>query len=136
MVKKDKLTKEIEEQEKIRNVESAKLQDLIDKKEKIDLIPFAKTYLGKCFKFHNSIGTSSPRWWLYLKVVKVKGVKIHYITFEKTSYGKIEFDTNETTLIWNDLSVFDSNYIEITKEEFELARQLLLRQIKTLGKDI
>lgn len=136
MVKKDKLTIEIEVQEEIRNVETLKLQNLIDRKEKRDLIPLAKSYLGKCFKYRNSAGASYAKWWLYVKVVKVKGLTIYFISFQKTSLGKIEFEVNNTTIIWKDIEPFDDDYIEITKEEFEDERKVLLQEIKILGKDI
>jgi len=128
MVKKNKLTIEIEAQEKVAHEENRKLQDLIGTKEKRDIIPLAKSFRGRCFKFRNSAG-GSDRWWLYLKVIKTRGTMLHCITFQKTSYKQIEFNTEKKSLVWRDIKPF-SDYIEITKEEFEEARKEFLNEIK------
>jgi len=132
--KKDRLTEEIEAQEKITQIESAKLQDLVAQKEKKDLVPLARSFRDRCFMYRNSSG-GADRWWLYLKVIKTRGTIMHCITFEKTSYKEITFKTEMKKFVWRDIEPF-SDYIAITKEEFEEARKELLQSIKTLGKDI
>ncbi len=132
--KKDKLTIAIEEQQEIVSRENTKLLVLVDQKEKKELIPLAKTYCNKCFKFRNSSG-GPDRWWLYIRVIKIRGMTLHCITFQKTCYGQIEFNTWKNTIIWKNRLPF-SDYTEITKEEFEEARKKLLQEIKTLGKNL
>lgn len=133
-MKKDKLTIAIELQQNVVHKANGRLQELIGTKEKRDLIPLVKSFRGRCFKYRNSAG-GADRWWLYLKVIKTRGTMLHCITFQKTSYKQIEFNTERKALMWRDIKPF-SDYVEITKEDFEEERKKLLQEIKILGKDI
>lgn len=87
-------------------------------------LPMLRKSIGKCFKFINSYGGNYEKWPLYIKIVSIdeKSLSFNTIEFQKTSLELAEAKLDKK---WNfrGKSYFnDSNYIEISKSEFNKAR--------------
>jgi hypothetical protein len=71
--------------------------------------------VGRCYKFRNSYGGGSEKWWLYKRVLSVEGSYGTGWNFQQDCNGKIEIDFDEG---WMPLPVSGQ---EISEEEFMAA---------------
>lgn len=111
-----------------------KILDNIDNKKRAEL---AKTFLGKCYKFHNSY-SGDNKWWLYIKVVGVDGTELIYEEFQETCYGEIEIKRARRPIYKYDsfpFGAFDSSYIPIDEKEFQEAKEKILPKIFMLREE-
>ena len=125
-----KRKKEIRKERKELNKEESKINNLIEKEE---VIPKMKKNVGKCYKYRNSDGES--KWWLYTKITGVKNGCYITVSFEhpKGEYYEnisIEIERHESPSMFDDNVGYPSNYKEITEEEYNKAREKILKEIE------
>ena len=77
---------------KIRD-EISRLEDKIFKEEQL---PKMKEYVGRCFKFRNSLGDDN-QWGLYIKVIGIKGTGFLIAQYQKDYRGVVQITPSETT---------------------------------------
>ena len=121
------MNQEIEKQEQLYQIEYNKFRDMVYEEEEEKLKPYAKTFLGKCYKFENSYG-SGDKWWLYLKVHNVEDTSLYCISLQKANNNTIEIKPDEYKCVWNYENPF-KGYIEITKEEFEEQKENFIKEV-------
>ena len=129
------LDKQLKEQSEIVEKESAKLRTLIHKKEREELVPLAKSYLGKYYKYRNSYGSDS-HWMEYGRVVKVKGTSLtcQSIGIDDRSELQVAFKVHK--FIWKSDKVLIGEfeyYKPSTKEEFESKKKEILKKMRSIG---
>lgn len=80
-------------------------------------------FVGRHYRYHNSYGSSRPRWWLYTKVTGLsEGGSLQGYSFQNDGDGRIEIEVGG--------HVSESTLGEvITEKEFESAKTSLLRDI-------
>ena len=129
------LDQQLKEQSEIVGKESAKLHALVYKKERKELIPLAKSYLGKYYKFRNSYGNGS-HWMEYGRVVKVKGTSLTCQSIGIDDRDELQVSFKEHKFIWRSDKVLIGEfeyYKPSTKEEFEKAKKDILKKMRSIG---
>ena len=88
------------------------------------VIPKLKKLVGKCYVFRNSYGRDVPfeRWNLYIKILKLDGENLVSEKFQLKPIDQADFFVDTYTHI-------DSKYKEITPEEYDKQRKLLIKKI-------
>ena len=127
-----KRKKEIRKERKKLNKEENKINNTIQKQE---VIPKMKKNIGKCYKFRNSGGGVDSKWWLYIKITGIKNscyttVSFEYPKGEFSEYTMIEIERHVSPSRFEGNISYPSNYIEITKEEYNKAREKILKEIE------
>lgn len=99
-----------------------KIEDIKDK----ELLPdLKKKYEGKYWKYRNSAGGDTDKWWLYSYCKEVKSVyNFIYVCFEITPYTH-EFKINETC---GDFLC----QIQITKAEYNRAAKSFIKKAQKI----
>jgi len=118
--------KKIDRQLKLLRKESYKEQERIAK----ILIPkFKKDYIGRCYKYENSYGSSSDckPWNLYIKITDVTNIsffdtdkptfELECFQFQLTSDDRFEVEMKKHMYGYS----LDSSYKEIIREDFNVA---------------
>lgn len=119
--------KDMKDIEKLREKAAKANKELRDAEDKIvqeTSLPMLRKSVGKCFKFINSYGGSYERWPLYIKIVSIdeKTLSFNTIEFQKTSLELAEAKLDKKWNFRGESYFNDSNYIEISKSEFNKAR--------------
>ena len=98
------------------------IQAKLHKIESSRRISYNRKLVGKCFKYLNSYGGDSAKWWLYVRVTR-GGVSATCIEFQRTSMDIFEMRANH----W-----FSKNdgHIEIPRVEYDAALRVYLREQK------
>jgi len=102
----------------------------LEYKEKIEInLPILKKSVGKCFKYHNSYGGDSPRWWLYYKIISIdeKNMVFTGVEFEKTSMDKVEINYDKKFNFDGKFYFDGTNYVEITPKEYRIEAKKMLK---------
>ena len=81
--------------------------------------------VGKCFKYSNSYGGGSERWWLYSEILGVDGNYFKTLAFQECEYGTITIETKEC-------SGGHLQEVEITKRVFDAQFRLLLDKLEDI----
>ncbi len=98
--------------------------------------PALRKYLGKCFKYQNSYGGDSKKWWLYARVTAFDE--------DALSFGTLEFQRSSENIIeikqythanYDGRNHFGSysGWIPISESEYRLAKAELKRYMAGLG---
>jgi hypothetical protein len=103
--------------------------DNLEYQEKVEIcVPRLKKQVGKCFKYHNSYGSTYEKWWLYSKILSIdeKNMSFKCIQFERTSLDKIEINLEyKSNYDGRDAFLEMGNWIEITPSEYNRAKKSL-----------
>lgn len=87
--------------------------------------PKIKALVGKYFKYHNSYNQKES-WWVYYCIKEFKKDTLLVDYFEEDTRSKIEIFFNKTEY---GLGFYNPNYIEITKEEYEMEAAKLIKKL-------
>jgi len=123
--------KEIRKERNKLNKEESKINNAIEKQE---TIPKMKKNIGKCYKYRNSGGGVDSEWWLYTKITGIKNSCYTTASFQHPKGEYIEYIMIETEKHVSpsrfEGSDYPSNHIEITEEEYNKAREKILKEIE------
>lgn len=127
-----KRKREIRKERKKLNKEESKINNVLQKEE---VIPKMKKNIGKCYKFRNSGGGVDSEWWLYTKITGIKNSCYTTSSFqhpkgEYIEYIMIEIERHVSPSRFESCTDYPSNYIEITEEEYNKAREKILKEIE------
>lgn len=106
--------------------------ELRNKIKLIEGVPKAKALIGKCFKYLNTYGFNSKKWWIYKRVTGHVVDHIIIDCFEQDSNGKVEiiYDENEYA---GHLSN-NSSWIPISEKAYFAAYKRLVKKITKKSK--
>lgn len=115
-----------QEKEKL-SVKLRRVISEIDRINESEVIPSLKDrYLGKCFKYQNSYGSGSGKWWLYLQVTEIKDATwFGSIQFQTDCNGRFDFEYGNTFCL-------SDGYIPITEKEFYSRYQIAINKLNSV----
>ena len=79
-----------------------KYNNLLGEYDEAVLIPRMKALIGKCFHFRNSYSCpdgDADRWWLYMRVLGVKGMELECESFEPDRYGEFKYKVQTSRIL-------------------------------------
>ena len=116
----------IENLKKLCTAHEKELNTLRDKIREIEYVPKAKALIGKCFKYPNSYGFGTKRFWAYKRVVSAKAELLRVDSFQEEVYGKIEinYDSQESAAYFS-----NRTWIPISEKEYFTAQAKLIKKI-------
>ena len=111
---------------KLCNEHEIQARTIRDRIREIEDIPKAKALVGKCYKYLNSYGFKTRRWWSYKRVISYSKVNIYVDSFHQDAKGEVEIKYAEI-----DSSTYFSNraWTEITEKEYFAAYKRLVNKI-------
>lgn len=90
-----------------------------------------RALIGKCFKYRNSYSCpqdDNDYWWMYCKVLGVKGTSLQVWRFQTDKYKKVDVEP-DTMLAREQLQI---GYHEIPLAEFDAAWQATMEKLERL----
>ncbi len=98
----------------------------IDRKE---LLIKLRQFVGKCYRVENSYGDDT-KWWLYMKILKIKPHDFLVLRCQKCSYGNIKIETKIVGVVYFDTSHMKTKLI--TSKEFSDQYLRLLGEVEQI----
>ena len=86
--------------------------------------------VGKCFKYHNSYGSSRPRWWLYSKVIRVSGDNLIAHEFQTDCEGEITINPARKYFRCH----MTDGFVEISKAEYSRAWRAVQKRVAGISR--
>lgn len=128
-----KLQKEIEVLTKKHQKIGCLLRNKEDEFTRLVSLPNLKKSVGKCFKYRNSYGGDSKKWYLYTKIVSIdeKTMTFTCVEFQRTSMDMVEIKY-AYKYNWGGENAFKKygNYIPIPDSEYNRAKKTLLKFVQ------
>lgn len=85
--------------------------------------------IGRCFKYHNSYGSYSDPWWLYMRIIGIEHKYYVVEQYQKDCNGKILIEAPYNKFGF-DHNLFQG-YVEITPDEFREAKDKMLDELES-----
>jgi hypothetical protein len=107
------------------------LNELRNKIKLIEGVPRAKALIGKCFKYQNTYGFGSKKWWVYKRVTGNQLDRIIIDCFEQDSNGKVEIICGENEYSGHFKS---ASWIPISEKAYFAAYDKLVKKVISYSK--
>lgn len=99
-------------------------------------LPILKKSIGRCFKYHNSYGGNSEKWWLYLKINSIDEKTMTYTCteFQRDSRERLEIKWDKKFNFKGEFCFdnYGQGYTEISLPEYNRAKKSILKLAEKL----